>query len=98
MTATHVWLITATTSGIGYELAKAAHAAGHTVIAVYRDKSKSPLLVAELDKLGVHWLQLDISTDDVETRIQEAIAMFGHIDVLVNNAGYAVAGALEDIR
>ncbi|KAK9800981.1 putative Dehydrogenase with different specificitie [Seiridium cardinale] len=97
MTTPNIWLVTGATSGIGLELAKAALAAGHTVIAGCRDTSKNPELPVELENLGATWLQLDLAASDVEAKVQETIVKFGHIDVLINNAGYAVAGAIEDI-
>ncbi|ETS79434.1 hypothetical protein PFICI_09287 [Pestalotiopsis fici W106-1] len=98
MSTSSVWLITGATSGIGLDLAKAALAAGHTVIAGCRDTSKIATVAAELEQRGVTWLTLDVGADDVvEAKIQECIAKFGRIDVLVNNAGYGVMGAIEDI-
>lgn len=98
MASNKVWLVTGATSGIGLELAKAAIAAGHTVIAGCRDTAKNQVVTSELETLGVTWLQLDVGEDDVVARVQNAIAEHGHIDVLVNNAGYALAGAIEDTR
>ncbi|KAI1866305.1 uncharacterized protein JN550_007693 [Neoarthrinium moseri] len=97
MSTSKVWLITGATSGIGLELAKAAMAAGHKVIATYRDASKTPDTIVELEKLGTTWVQLDVGATDVETKIQDTVVKFGHIDVLVNNAGYALSGSIEDI-
>ncbi|KAH8682298.1 putative short chain oxidoreductase/dehydrogenase [Xylariales sp. PMI_506] len=90
------WLITGATSGLGFELAKVALAAGHIVVACCRDASKSPEVIAELSGLGASWLQLDVAASDVESKIEAAISEHGGIDVLVNNAGYAVAGSIED--
>jgi NAD(P)-dependent dehydrogenase (short-subunit alcohol dehydrogenase family) len=97
MTSTDIWLITGATSGIGLALTRAALAAGHKVIAGCRDKSRDPALTAELEQLGATWLELDVSIDVAEERVRDAVAEFGHVDVLINNAGYGVLGAIEDI-
>ncbi|KAH6656481.1 dehydrogenase with different specificitie [Truncatella angustata] len=97
MPTPNIWLITGATSGIGLELARAAISAGHTVIAGCRDKSKNTSVTSELEDRGATWLQLDVGADDIQSRIGEAVQKFGHIDVLVNNAGYALAGAIEDV-
>lgn len=98
MANSQMWLITGAASGLGYELAKAALAAGHKVTACCRDIAKNPAVTAEIEKLGGIWLQLDVAGDSVEMIIQSFVSDHGAIDVLINNAGYGLSGSVEDTR
>lgn len=91
-----VYLITGCSSGIGYHLCKTALAAGHRVIATARNPSKSPTVVAELESLGARWCPLDVTSPDLTAQLQAAVAVHGRVDVLINNAGIAVGGPVED--
>ncbi|KAL2421166.1 hypothetical protein ABEF95_004186 [Exophiala dermatitidis] len=95
---TLVWLITGCSSGLGLALVRYALSRGHIVVATSRNPSKTPGLVTEVEGLGGKWLALDTtqSEQDMKATIQQAESLFGRIDVLVNNAGYCVLGALED--
>jgi NADP-dependent 3-hydroxy acid dehydrogenase YdfG len=87
-----VVLITGCSSGIGRDLAmKLAHA-GYTVVATARNTET-------LDDLKVALkLPLDVTLQDsIEKAVESTLQRFGRIDVLVNNAGYAQAGAIEDL-
>ncbi|KAI1609472.1 putative short chain oxidoreductase/dehydrogenase [Exophiala viscosa] len=94
------WLITGCSAGFGLSLTRYILAQGHNVIATSRNPSKTPDLVKEItSKPSGRWLSLDVTSpkEKIETVIQEAEKEFGGIDVLVNNAGYSVLGAAEDI-
>jgi short subunit dehydrogenase len=88
------WLITGATSGIGLELTRQALDAGEAVAALARHTG--PLL--EFD--GNPKL-LAIATDvreasSVHAAVNDAVARFGRIDVVANNAGYGLFGAVEE--
>jgi NAD(P)-dependent dehydrogenase (short-subunit alcohol dehydrogenase family) len=88
-------LITGCSSGIGLDSALALKARGHRVITSCRAKED----VEKLEKLGLDTLRLDVNDS---TSIQDAFAKLlimtdGRLDVLINNAGYGQAGALEDV-
>ena len=92
------FLITGCSTGLGLCLARAVLAAGHHVIASSRDPSKNAESVAEITKLGGVWITLDVTADDAQKCVQNAIDEYGPIDVLVNNAGYASGGVLETYK
>jgi NAD(P)-dependent dehydrogenase (short-subunit alcohol dehydrogenase family) len=93
-----IWLITGCSSGFGASLALLALRNGHHVIATSRTPSKSPELVSEVEKLGGKWLSLDVCGGNIADVVQEATNLYGRIDILVNNAAYALLGAFETIR
>src|SRR5437763_4838602 len=96
MTEKKVWFITGAGRGMGVEIAKAALAAGHAVVATGRNTDAVAQAVGEADDLLV--VRLDItSRADAETAVQAAVARFGRIDVLVNNAGTFIAGYFEEL-
>ncbi len=90
------WLITGTSSGFGYELARAVLAHGDNVVATARRPETLDELVHEHGD-RVRAVALDV-TDAAAARdaVQVAVDTFGGLDVLVNNAGYAVSGSIEE--
>ena len=96
MSTPQVWLITGTSSGLGTEFVKAAISRGDKVIATARNVER----IAHLEDLGAATLQLDVSTsqEELSSKAQEAISVYGKIDVLVNNAGYVHFGTIEETR
>ena len=72
-------------------------ARGDKVISTARARSFPKL--AELEQEGAATLELDVTAplSELHAVAAKAIAIYGHIDVLVNNAGYLVSGALEEI-
>lgn len=91
-----LWLITGSSKGLGLSIAHAALDAGHQVLASSRNPSSTPQVVASIEKKGGKWITLDVAGPDVESAIAKAIAEHGPIDVLVNNAGYAIVGPMEN--
>jgi NAD(P)-dependent dehydrogenase (short-subunit alcohol dehydrogenase family) len=91
-----VWLATGAGRGMGVDIAKAALAAGHAVVATGRNPQRvSSALGAHDDLLAV---KLDVtSLADAKDAARAAVERFGHIDVLVNNAGNFYAGFFEEI-
>jgi NAD(P)-dependent dehydrogenase (short-subunit alcohol dehydrogenase family) len=91
-----VWLITGAGRGMGVDLARAALAAGHAVVATGRNPERvTAALGAHDDLLAV---ALDITDPaSVQAAVDAAIAQFGRIDVLVNNAGNFYAGFFEEL-
>ncbi|MBZ4418734.1 SDR family oxidoreductase [Myxococcus sp. RHSTA-1-4] len=86
-----VVLITGASSGIGRACAELLSARGHIVYGTSRQPG------AEAPP-GWRLLEMDVTRDDsVQRAVDVVLAREGRIDVVVNNAGYALAGALEDI-
>ncbi|KTD63132.1 oxidoreductase with NAD(P)-binding Rossmann-fold domain protein [Legionella santicrucis] len=88
-------LITGCSSGIGFDAAFALKKRGHRVIGSCRKKED----VEKLLNIGLEAVQLDVSdSSSIQSAFEKVLAKTeGRIDVLINNAGYGQAGALEDI-
>ncbi|KAI1773197.1 NAD(P)-binding protein [Hypoxylon cercidicola] len=90
-----VWFITGSSSGIGLSLAQliASHPT-HRLIATARNSSKLTGLLTKSER--VHMVDLDVTSEDsIDAAVNTAVSKFGRIDVLVNNAGYALQGDTE---
>jgi NAD(P)-dependent dehydrogenase (short-subunit alcohol dehydrogenase family) len=96
MSEKKVWLVTGAGRGMGVDIAKAALAAGHAVVATGRNPDTvTTALGQDEDLLAV---KLDVTDPaDAEAAVQAAVERFGRIDVLVNNAGNFYAGFFEEI-
>ena len=97
-TGQKVWFITGAGRGLGIDIAKAALAAGHAVVATGRNPDKVARAVGENENLLA--VKLDVTNPAAATAtaaIAAAVDRFGRIDVLVNNAGNFYAGFFEEI-
>ncbi len=91
-----VWLVTGAGRGLGADIVRAALAAGHRVVATGRDPGKLDAALGAHDRLMT--LKLDITdAGDAKAAAAAAVARFGRIDVLVNNAGNFYAGFFEEL-
>jgi NAD(P)-dependent dehydrogenase (short-subunit alcohol dehydrogenase family) len=91
-----VWFVTGAGRGLGVDIVQKALAAGHFVVATGRKPG------AVLQAVGAHENLLTVALDITDpkaavTAAQAAVGRFGHIDVLVNNAGNFYAGYFENI-
>ena len=91
-----VWFITGCSSGFGRALVERVLARGWRVVATARDAAAITGLAGGTED-SVLTLPLDVTRhDQVEAAVQAAIARFGRIDVLVNNAGYGYQSSVEE--
>ena len=96
MSEKKVWLVTGAGRGLGVEIAKAALTAGHAVVATGREPAKVAASVGDHDNLLA--IKLDVTRpQDAQSAVEAAVAKFGRIDVLVNNAGNFFAGFFEEL-
>jgi NAD(P)-dependent dehydrogenase (short-subunit alcohol dehydrogenase family) len=96
MTDKKVWFVTGAGRGMGVDIAKAALAAGHAVVATARNTDTvTAALGQDEDLLAV---KLDVTDPaDAQVAVTAAVERFRRIDVLVNNAGNFYAGFFEEI-
>lgn len=96
MTEERVWLITGAGRGLGVDIAKAALAGGHLVVATGRDPAKVAAAVGDHSNLLA--IKLDVTRPrNAQTAVEAAVAKFDRIDILVNNAGNFFAGFFEEL-
>jgi NAD(P)-dependent dehydrogenase (short-subunit alcohol dehydrogenase family) len=96
MESKKVWFVSGAGRGMGVDIARAALAAGHAVVATGRDTARlSQTLGAFGDLLTA---KLDVTRlDDAQAAVRAAVDRFGRIDVLVNNAASFYAGYFEEL-
>ncbi len=95
-------LITGATSGFGKLMTHAFLNHGDRVIATGRNlKERKDLFIQERALFGERFIELNMDVTNlsqVEEAQDEILKRFGHIDILINNAGYGLFGALEDLK
>lgn len=90
-----VWLVTGCGSGLGRAIARTALERGQRVVATARQvEALQDWETAWPDQCRV--LPLDVTAPDLEAQAARAVEAFGRVDVLVNNAGFGLIGALEE--
>ena len=91
------WLITGCSSGLGEAFSYAALKRGDNVIATAR---KGTQRLQALKEAGAAILDIDVQAPQavLDSKIDMALAIYGGIDVLVNNAAYIEVGVLEELR
>jgi NAD(P)-dependent dehydrogenase (short-subunit alcohol dehydrogenase family) len=91
-----IWFITGISSGLGATLAQEVMASGDFVIGTFRNQSQTEAFIQQHQDKGFAYT-LDITqTADSQKVVRKIVEKFGRIDVLVNNAGYGFAGAVEE--
>ncbi|MGA7392693.1 MAG: oxidoreductase [Terrimicrobiaceae bacterium] len=91
-----VWFITGTSQGFGYELVRAGLRRGDSVVATSRQPEKVAAAFKE-DSDRLLAIPLDLRNQvAVTSGVEEAVQRFGRLDVLVNNAGHGLLGAVEE--
>lgn len=97
-----VVLITGTSSGFGLRTSIELAKRGYVVIATLRNERKKPILQKEARRHAVekriHIFVMDVTrSDQIQQTIRKAVERHGPIDILINNAGYAQGGFVEEV-
>jgi NAD(P)-dependent dehydrogenase (short-subunit alcohol dehydrogenase family) len=92
-----IWLVTGSASGLGRNIAEAVLASGARLVATARDPRRLEDLVQKYGN-QVRIAALDVADEGAAyAAVQEAVAAFGRLDVVVNNAGYGDIGPFEQL-
>jgi NAD(P)-dependent dehydrogenase (short-subunit alcohol dehydrogenase family) len=92
-----VWFITGASRGFGLEIVQAALAAGDQVVATVRS-DPAQLTNTLHNHADLYVVQMDvIQEDQVRDAVKQGVTRFGRLDVVVNNAGFGMVGAIEEI-
>ncbi|MBT2619524.1 MULTISPECIES: SDR family oxidoreductase [Chryseobacterium] len=92
-----VWFVTGASKGLGLNLVKKLLAEGYRVAATSRNADS---LIKEIGSASETFLPLEVNLKEnssVKEAVEKSIAHFGQLDVIVNNAGYAQVGSLEEL-
>jgi short-subunit dehydrogenase len=99
MNTQKVWYVTGASQGLGLSLVKQLLAAGYRVAATSRTVAGLRKAVGSSDQPSFLPLSVDLTkADDIRGSIEQTIAAFGAIDVVVNNAGYGMDGTVEELE
>ena len=91
------WFITGASKGFGFEITKAALDAGDKVVATVRNNG-SALYASLKEDANLFVVEMDVTKEtDVKDAVAKAIDHFGNLDIVVNNAGYGIVGAIEEV-
>jgi NAD(P)-dependent dehydrogenase (short-subunit alcohol dehydrogenase family) len=94
-----IWYVTGASQGLGLSLVKQLLSAGYRVAATSRSVADLQKAVPMSD--ASHFLPLGVdltNADKIRESIEQTVAVFGGIDVVVNNAGYGMVGTLEELE
>lgn len=98
MNTSKVWYVTGASQGLGLTLVKKLLDRGYRVAGSSRDARTLSQAVGLIDSERFLALAVDLNNPDcIDESIQQTVAAFGRIDVVVNNAGYGMAGTVEEI-
>lgn len=92
-----IWFITGVSSGFGYEISRQVLQCGDVVVGTVRRADAAQKLLEEFPQTFVRVL-LDVrDRQAVRDAVEQTVRRFGRLDVLVNNAGYGLFGAAEEL-
>lgn len=91
------WFITGASTGLGEALATLLLAKGDRVAATFRKPEQLDAFTQQKPGHSLGVLADVTNADQLTAAVQQAIDTFGHLDVVVNNAGYGSLGSLEEI-
>ena len=94
--AKRIWIITGASSGLGKAIAREILNKGHYVVATFRNSDQVEAFNHDAGKNGKGVLADMSDFNSLESLVGDVIGNHGKVDVLVNNAGYGFAGAIEE--
>lgn len=97
MNSQKVWFVTGASKGLGLTLVKELLKEGYKVAATSRRKDS---LISAVDNTGDSFVPLEVdlkSADSIKQALKTTHEKFNKIDVVVNNAGYGIGGAVEEL-
>jgi NAD(P)-dependent dehydrogenase (short-subunit alcohol dehydrogenase family) len=98
MNTSKVWYVTGASQGLGLTLVKKLLDSGYRVAATSRTAQTLKEAVGLIDSERFLPLGVDLHNPDcIVDSVAQTVAAFGRIDVVVNNAGYGMAGSIEEI-
>lgn len=98
MNTSKVWYVTGASQGLGLTLVKKLLESGYRVAATSRNPKTLKEAVGVTDSNRFLAQAVDLNNlDSIDESVQQTLAAFGRIDVVVNNAGYGMAGTVEEI-
>ncbi|CAM3442949.1 SDR family oxidoreductase [Sphingobacterium prati] len=98
MKTNKVWFITGASKGMGLSLVKKLIEKGYSVAATSRKSVHLIDAVGHFDEQQFLPLEVDLTSEkSIREAFERTVAQFGKIDVLVNNAGYGIGGAVEEL-
>jgi short-subunit dehydrogenase len=98
MEPSKVWYVTGASQGLGLSLVKRLLSTGYRVAATSRNAEALKQAVGPYDEARFLPIAVDLNdTNAIQKSVDQTITYFGRIDVVVNNAGYGMAGTLEEI-
>lgn len=95
-TTSRIWLITGTSSGLGLELAKVAAKSGDRVLAATRTPHKLTQLESTNPNIKAVYLDHNETPAQIQEAVKTILAVYGTVDIVVNNAAYVQTGMLEE--
>jgi NAD(P)-dependent dehydrogenase (short-subunit alcohol dehydrogenase family) len=98
MSTTKVWYVTGASRGLGLSLVKQLLAAGYRVAATSRSAGDLRKAAGVEDPGRLLALEVDLAdAGAIRKSIDQTVAAFGTVDVIVNNAGYGMEGTIEEL-
>src|ERR1035438_3961098 len=98
MNTSKVWYITGASQGLGLTLVKKLLDSGYRVAATSRNAQILKTAVGVIDSERFLPLAVDLhNLSSIDASVLQTLAAFGRIDIVVNNAGYGMAGTVEEI-
>ncbi|TGD79814.1 oxidoreductase [Hymenobacter wooponensis] len=97
MSNSPIWFVTGASQGLGLSLVRQLLQAGHRVAATSRHLASLTQALGEASAAFMP-LQTDLTNEaSVQQAVAQALATFGSLDVVVNNAGYGIGGSIEEL-